>query len=86
MKAYIIVNQDCSGPVQILIKYLTDSSNCAFLCVDSSKKNFWSNSWNRFLPPRTESFCPSLCGEWAEFGRIVLPDGFQLAYKAQILT
>ena len=53
------------------------------------QKNFWSNSWNhflRFLPPRTESFCPSLCGEWAEFGRIVLPDGFQLAYKAQILT
>ena len=86
ISSYFCHTNMCISPVQILVKYLTDSSNCAFLCVDSSKKNFWSNSWNRFLPPRTESFCPSLCGEWAEFGRIVLLDGLQLAYKAQILT
>ena len=50
MKAYIIVNQDCSGPVQILIKYLTDSSNCAFLCVDSSKNIFGTIHGTVFFP------------------------------------
>jgi len=40
----------CSSPVQILVKYLTDSSNCAFLWVDSSKKNFGPIHGTVFFP------------------------------------
>ena len=39
-----------NSPVQILVKYLTDSSNCAFLCVDSSKKNFGPIHGTVFFP------------------------------------
>ena len=38
------------SPVQILVKYLTNFSNCAFLCVDSSKKNFGPIHGTVFFP------------------------------------
>ena len=50
ISSYFCHTNMCISPVQILVKYLTDSSNCAFLCVDSSKKNFGPIHGTVFFP------------------------------------
>ena len=73
------------SPVQILVKYLTDSSNCAFLCVDSSKKIFGTIHGTVFFPQGLK-VSAIVCVENGLNLVGLLLDGFQFANKAQILT
>ena len=49
ISSYFCHTNMCISPVQILVKYLTDSSNSS-KCVDSSKKIFGSIHRTVFFP------------------------------------